>query len=55
MTKSAILFVTLLGLTISSSAAEPMLKPAAKVSKISFLLKHRAPEQHKDRLAHGRK
>jgi hypothetical protein len=55
MTKSAILFAMLFSLTISCSVAEPALKPAAKVSKISFLLKHRAPEQHKDRLSHDRK
>lgn len=54
MKKSVILFAMLFGLTVSCSAAEPAMKPAAKVSKISFLLKHRAP-QHKDRLSHGRK
>jgi hypothetical protein len=55
MTKSTIFIAMFLGLTISCSAAEPMMKPAAKVSKISFLLKHRIPEQHKDRLSHVRK
>jgi hypothetical protein len=55
MTKSAILFAMFFGLTVSCSAAEPVMKPAAKVSRISFLLKHRASEQHKDRLSQGRK
>jgi hypothetical protein len=55
MTKSAILFAMFFGLTMSCSAVEPILKPAAKVSKIGFLLKHRTPEQHMDRLSHGRK
>jgi hypothetical protein len=55
VTKSAILFAMFVGLTISCSAAEPILKPAAKVSKISFLLKHRTTEQHRERLSHGRK
>jgi hypothetical protein len=54
MTKSAILFAVFLGLTISCFAAEP-LKSAAKVSKISFVLKHRTAEEHRDRLSHGRK
>lgn len=55
MTKSAVLFAMVFGLTTGCFAAEPAMKPAAKVSKISFVLKHRAPEQHKDRLSHGRK
>jgi hypothetical protein len=55
MTKSVILFAMFFGLTTGCFAAEPAMKPAAKVSRISFLLKHRAPAQHKDRLSHGRK
>jgi hypothetical protein len=54
MKKSMILTAVLLGLT-TSSIASAGLKPAAKVSKISFMMKHRSSEQHKDRLSHGRK
>jgi hypothetical protein len=55
MTKPMILLALSLALTLSCSVAYPGQKPAAKISKISFLSKHSAPEQHKDRLSHGRK
>jgi hypothetical protein len=49
-----IVVAILLGLTTSSIASANM-KPAAKVSKISFMTNHRSPEQHKDRAVRGRK
>ena len=55
MKNSTIFLAALLGLTVSCSAAYPSQKPAAKVSKISFFAKHRAPEQHKDRISNGRR
>ena len=55
MMKSKVFLATLLGLTISCSVAYSQQKPAAKVSKISFLVKHRSMEQHKDRISHGRR
>ncbi|HXM14658.1 MAG TPA: hypothetical protein VN933_05410 [Candidatus Eremiobacteraceae bacterium] len=55
MTKLTIALTILLASTMSCSVAYSTQKPAAKVSRISFLLKHRAPEQHKDRISHGRK
>ena len=54
MKKSMIVVAILLGLTTSSIASANM-TPAAKVSKISFVMKHRSPEQHKARVPHGRK
>jgi hypothetical protein len=54
MRKSMIVVAILLGFTTSSIASANM-KPAAKVSKISFVTKHRSPEQHKDRVSHGRR
>lgn len=54
MTKSMIVMAILLGLTTSTVASATQ-KPAAKVSKISFAMKHRSPEQHKDGVSHGRK
>jgi hypothetical protein len=55
MTKLTIALTILLALTMNCSHAYSSQKPAAKVSKITFLTKHRAPEQHKDRISHGRK
>jgi hypothetical protein len=52
MTFLAFSLAITLGSSLASAAEQ---KPAAKVSKISFLAKHRSPEQHKDRLSHGRK
>jgi hypothetical protein len=49
-----IVVAILLGLTTSSIASANM-KPAAKVSKISFMTTHRSADQHKDHVAHGRK
>jgi hypothetical protein len=40
---------------MTGSVASAGLKPAAKVSKISFVMKHRSPEQHKDRMSHWRR
>ena len=54
MKKSMVAVAILLGLTTCSIASANM-KPAAKVSKISFMTKRRSPEQHKDRISHGRK
>ena len=54
MKKSMVVVAILLGLTTSSIASANM-KPAAKVSRISFAMKHRSPEQHKDRISRGRK
>jgi hypothetical protein len=54
MKNSIIVVAILLSLTTNSIASANR-KPAAKVSKISFVTKHRSPEQHKDRVAHGRK
>ena len=54
MKKSMIAVTILLGLTTSSIASAEM-KPAAKVSRVSFIMKHRSPEQHKDRAVRGRK
>lgn len=54
MKKSMIVVAVLLGLTTSSIASATQ-KPAAKVSKISFMMKHRSPDQHKDRISRGRK
>jgi hypothetical protein len=55
MTKLTIALTILFAMTMNCAVAYSSQKPAAKVSKISFLLKHRAPEQHKDRISHGRK
>jgi hypothetical protein len=55
MPKLTIALTILLAITVNCTAAYSSQKPAAKVSKISFMLKHRAPEQHKDRISHGRK
>ena len=55
MTKLTIALTIFLASTMSCSVAYSTQKPAAKVSRISFLLKHRAPEQHKDRISHGHK
>ena len=55
MTKFTILLTLVFSLTTNCSVAYSRLKPAAKVSNVSLLLKHRAPEQHKDRASHGRK
>jgi len=55
MTKLTIALTMLLAITMGCSVAYSSQKPAAKVSKITFLLKNRAPEQHKDRISHGRK
>ena len=55
MTKFTIALTMILAMTMSCSVAYSSQKPAAKVSRISFLLKHRAPEQHRDRISHGRK
>lgn len=54
MKKSMIVVAILLGLATSSIASAGV-KPAAKVSKISFITKRRSPEQHKDRVSQGRK
>ena len=53
MSKLAIVVMILFAMTMNCSVAYSSQKPAAKMSKISFVLKHRAPEQHKDRLSHG--
>ena len=53
MPKSMIVVAILLGLTLSSIASATQ-KPAAKV-RISFMMKHRSTDQHKDRVSHGRK
>jgi hypothetical protein len=55
MTKLTIALTILLAMTMNCSAAYSSQKPAAKVSRINFMMKHRAPEQHKDRISHGRK
>jgi hypothetical protein len=55
MTKSMIALMIVLGMAFNCGVAYSSQKPAAKVSRISFLLKHRGPEQHKDRISHGRK
>ena len=55
MTKLTIALTILLAMTMNCSLAYSSQKPAAKVSKISFLMKNRAPEQHKDRISHGRR
>jgi len=54
MPKSMIVVAILLGLTLSRIASATQ-KPAAKVSRISFMMKHRSTDQHKDRVSHGRK
>lgn len=55
MPKFMIAVAFLFAMTMNCSVAYSSQKPAAKVSKISFMLKHRAPEQHKDRLSYGRR
>ncbi len=55
MTKLTIALMILVGMTFNCGVAYSNQKPAAKVSRISFLLKHHAPEQHKDRISHGRR
>ena len=55
MKKVTIAVTILFALTMNCSVAYSSYKPAAKVSRISFLVKHRAPEQHKDRISHGRR
>ena len=55
MKKLTIALTIFLAMSMSCSVAYSGQKPAAKVSKISFLMKHRAPEQHKDRISHGRR
>lgn len=55
MRKLAIALTILFTMTMGGSVAYSSQKPAAKVNKISFLLKQRASEPHKDRLSHGRK
>jgi hypothetical protein len=55
MKQLTVFLATLLGLTVSCSVAYPSRKPAARVSKISFFVKHRAPEQHRDRISHERR
>jgi hypothetical protein len=54
MTKSMIVTAILLGLATGAVASATQ-KPAAKVSRISFMMKHRSTDQHKDRVSHGRK
>jgi hypothetical protein len=54
MTKSMIVAAILLGLTTGTVASATQ-KPAAKVSRISFMMKHRSTDQHKDRVSRGRK
>ena len=55
MPKLMIAVMILFAVTINCSVAYSSRKPATKVSKISFMLKRRAPEQPKDRLPHGRR
>ena len=55
MTKLTIALTIPFAMTMNCSLAYSSQKPAAKVSKISFLMKHRAPEQHKDRISRGRR
>jgi hypothetical protein len=55
MRKLTIFLAVALGLTTHSSVAYSSQKPAARVSKVGFLLKNHASEQHKDRASHGRK
>jgi hypothetical protein len=55
MSKLMIVVTILFAMTMSCSVAYSSYKPAARVSKVGFLLKHRAPEQHKDRISHARK
>jgi hypothetical protein len=55
MPKLMIVVTILFAMTMNCSVAYSSQKPAAKITKISFMLKHRAPEQHKDRISHGRR
>ena len=55
MTKLTIALTILFVSTMNCSVAYSSQKPAAKVSRISFVLKHHAQEPHKDRIARGRK
>ena len=55
MKRSMIFLAVLSCMALNSSITYSAEKPTAKVSKISFFIKHRGPQQHKDRLSSGRK